>query len=107
MTWLYCLGSFLLGMAALPVGHAIWELAVNLREHWVRLDFYDTARRREHTPVMGRAIHRLMRVLKPAGPVESEFARKLRVGECICGGPRADGMHDSTCPVRCAAKETR
>lgn len=31
---------------------------------------------------------------------ESEFARKLRLGECICGGPRADGRHDSTCPRR-------
>jgi hypothetical protein len=63
-TALWCLLCFVLGVAAIPTARTLRELGASLREHWAHLDYYDTDSRRRHTPVIGRAIHRVMRALK-------------------------------------------
>ena len=63
-TALWCLLAFACGMAAIPGARTAYELVASLRDHWRNLDFYDTPDRRRGTPPVGRAAHRVMRLLK-------------------------------------------
>lgn len=56
--------TFVLGMMVLPTARGLIELAAELRHHWKHLDYYDADSRRRHTPVVGRVIHRMMRLFK-------------------------------------------
>ncbi len=92
--------AFLAGMAVLPTVRGLYELGSHLREMWRHLRWYEGQNKRHPLPRLGRFLLRIMRVLKGsrASDAETDFARKLRLGECICGGPNVQGMHDSTCP---------